>query len=69
MCSVLFVCENLQLSGFKKVLNYAKKVVEDVRFRKMVSREEVIFGFLNAKTFSWSSCFWCADGHVSVLKV
>ncbi|XP_024046353.1 protein CHROMATIN REMODELING 5 isoform X1 [Citrus clementina] len=29
------------LSGFKKVLNYAKKVVEDVRFRKMVSREEI----------------------------
>lgn len=29
------------LSGFKKVLNYMKKVVEDVRFRKSVSREEI----------------------------
>ncbi|GAB4856000.1 Protein CHROMATIN REMODELING 5 [Ancistrocladus abbreviatus] len=29
------------LSGYKKVLNYMKKVVEDVRFRKSVSREEI----------------------------
>lgn len=29
------------LGGFKKVLNYMKKVVEDVRFRKSVSREEI----------------------------
>lgn len=31
MCSsVLFVYVNLQLSGFKKVVNYTKKVMEDV---------------------------------------
>ncbi|XP_019163808.1 PREDICTED: protein CHROMATIN REMODELING 5 isoform X2 [Ipomoea nil] len=29
------------LSGFKKVLNYIKKVTEDVRYRKTVSREEI----------------------------
>ncbi|KAL3529982.1 hypothetical protein ACH5RR_009304 [Cinchona calisaya] len=29
------------LSGFKKVLNYTKKVTEDVRYRKTVSREEI----------------------------
>ncbi|XWS71218.1 hypothetical protein CRYUN_Cryun03dG0119700 [Craigia yunnanensis] len=29
------------LSGFKKVLNYTKKVMEDVRYRKMLSREEI----------------------------
>ncbi|KAL0418469.1 UNVERIFIED_CONTAM: protein CHROMATIN REMODELING 5 [Sesamum radiatum] len=29
------------LSGFKKVLNYTKKVTEDIRYRKMVSREEI----------------------------
>ncbi|GFQ02892.1 protein chromatin remodeling 5 [Phtheirospermum japonicum] len=29
------------LSGFKKVLNYTKKVTEDVKYRKMVSREEL----------------------------
>ncbi|KAK4482440.1 hypothetical protein RD792_009597 [Penstemon davidsonii] len=29
------------LSGFKKVLNYTKKVVEDVKYRKTVSREEI----------------------------
>ena len=33
----------LQLSGFKKVLNYTKKVMEEIRYRKSVSREEVIF--------------------------
>ena len=32
----------LQLSGFKKVLNYTKKVMEDVKYRKTVTREEVI---------------------------
>ena len=31
----------LQLSGFKKVLNYAKKVTDDIRYRMTVSREEV----------------------------
>lgn len=29
------------LSGFKKVLNYTKKVMEDVRYRNSVSREEI----------------------------
>ncbi|XP_057954932.1 protein CHROMATIN REMODELING 5 [Malania oleifera] len=29
------------LSGFKKVLNYTKKVMEDVKYRKTVSREEI----------------------------
>ncbi|XWS52578.1 hypothetical protein CRYUN_Cryun11dG0082900 [Craigia yunnanensis] len=29
------------LSGFKKVLNYTKKVMEDVRYRMALSREEV----------------------------
>ncbi|CAA0813205.1 Protein CHROMATIN REMODELING 5 [Striga hermonthica] len=29
------------LSGFKKVLNYIKKVAEDVKYRKMVTREEI----------------------------
>ncbi|XP_062076145.1 protein CHROMATIN REMODELING 5-like [Humulus lupulus] len=31
----------LQLSGFKKVLNYTKKVTDEVRFRKTVTREEI----------------------------
>ncbi|KAL1832124.1 hypothetical protein ACET3Z_001775 [Daucus carota] len=29
------------LSGFKKVINYTKKVMEDVKYRKSVSREEI----------------------------
>ncbi|TKY46708.1 CHROMATIN REMODELING 5 [Spatholobus suberectus] len=29
------------LSGFKKVLNYTKKVTEDVRYRMTISREEI----------------------------
>ncbi|XP_028060234.1 protein CHROMATIN REMODELING 5 isoform X1 [Camellia sinensis] len=29
------------LSGFKKVINYTKKVMEDVTYRKTVSREEI----------------------------
>ncbi|XP_059625031.1 protein CHROMATIN REMODELING 5 isoform X2 [Cornus florida] len=29
------------LSGFKKVINYTKKVMEDVKYRKAVSREEI----------------------------
>lgn len=40
-CQWKSFAELQNLSGFKKVLNYAKKVVEDVRFRKMVSREEI----------------------------
>jgi len=31
----------LQLSGFKKVLNYTKKIMEDMRYRRSISREEV----------------------------
>lgn len=37
--------KNLQLSGFKKVINYTKKVMEDIRYRKRVSREEVMSGY------------------------
>ncbi|KAI8559143.1 hypothetical protein RHMOL_Rhmol04G0150500 [Rhododendron molle] len=33
-----------ELSGFKKVINYTKKVMEDIRYRKRVSCEEVISG-------------------------
>lgn len=34
--------EELQhLSGFKKVINYCKKVMEDIRYRRTVSREEI----------------------------
>lgn len=33
----------LQLSGFKKVLNYTKKVSEEIRYRTVLSREEVMF--------------------------
>ncbi|PON97641.1 histone H3-K9 methyltransferase [Trema orientale] len=29
------------LSGFKKVLNYTKKVTEDVKYRKAITREEI----------------------------
>ncbi|KAJ9542713.1 hypothetical protein OSB04_029219 [Centaurea solstitialis] len=29
------------LSGFKKVLNYTKKVMEDIKYRRTVSREEI----------------------------
>lgn len=43
LCVFFFVYVSLQLSGFKKVLNYTKKVMEDVRYRKTFSREEVIF--------------------------
>ncbi|RVX20309.1 Protein chromatin remodeling 5 [Vitis vinifera] len=32
----------LWLSGFKKVLNYTKKVMEEVKYRNMFSREEVM---------------------------
>lgn len=39
----LSICCKLQLSGFKKVLNYTKKVMEEVKYRKMFSREEVMF--------------------------
>ncbi|KAL2973168.1 hypothetical protein AAZX31_14G032700 [Glycine max] len=29
------------LSGFKKVLNYTKKIMEDIRYRRTISREEI----------------------------
>lgn len=42
--SFIFIFSMLeQLSGFKKVLNYTKRVMEDVKYRKTVSREEVSF--------------------------
>lgn len=37
----------VQLSGFKKVLNYTKRVMEDVKYRKTVSREEVSENFIH----------------------
>ncbi|KAG4402808.1 hypothetical protein GLYMA_02G281000v4 [Glycine max] len=30
-----------KLSGFKKVLNYTKKIMEDIRYRRTISREEI----------------------------
>lgn len=42
---MLCVFSLLQLSGFKKVVNYTKKVMEDARYRKTISREEVHFPF------------------------
>ena len=39
----MYICLcKLQLSGFKKVLNYTKKVMEEVKYRNMFSREEVM---------------------------
>lgn len=43
----------LQLSGFKKVLNYTKKVMEDVKYRKAVTREEVICSIAIFTHFGW----------------
>ncbi|OMO51280.1 SNF2-related protein [Corchorus capsularis] len=40
-CQWKSVFELQNLSGYKKVLNYTKKVMEDVRYRKMLSREEI----------------------------
>jgi chromodomain-helicase-DNA-binding protein 1 len=40
-CQWKSISELQNLSGFKKVVNYTKKVMEDVRFRKAVSREEI----------------------------
>lgn len=36
-----FLCMKVQLSGFKKVLNYTKRVTEEIRYRMRISREEV----------------------------
>ncbi|KAG4167786.1 hypothetical protein ERO13_A13G217600v2 [Gossypium hirsutum] len=40
-CQWKSISELQNLSGFKKVLNYTKKVMEDVRYRKSLSREEI----------------------------
>lgn len=40
-CNTSCLYERLQLSGFKKVLNYTKKIMEDMRYRRSISREEV----------------------------
>ncbi|XP_044478849.1 protein CHROMATIN REMODELING 5-like isoform X2 [Mangifera indica] len=40
-CQWKSFAELQNLSGFKKVLNYTKKVMEDIRYRKAVSREEI----------------------------
>ncbi|XP_074310601.1 protein CHROMATIN REMODELING 5 [Silene latifolia] len=40
-CQWKSLIELQNLSGFKKVLNYMKRVKEDVRFRMSVSREEI----------------------------
>ncbi|XVF04811.1 hypothetical protein REPUB_Repub05bG0117700 [Reevesia pubescens] len=40
-CQWKSVFELQNLSGFKKVLNYIKKVMEDMRYRKALSREEI----------------------------
>lgn len=40
-CQWKLLSELQNLSGFKKVINYTKKVMEDIRYRKRVSREEI----------------------------
>ncbi|GMN43748.1 hypothetical protein TIFTF001_012945 [Ficus carica] len=40
-CQWKSFAELQNLSGFKKVLNYTKKVMEDVRYRRTVTREEI----------------------------
>ncbi|KAK1372837.1 Chromatin remodeling complex subunit [Heracleum sosnowskyi] len=40
-CQWKSIYELQNLSGFKKVINYTKKVMEDVKYRKAVSREEI----------------------------
>ncbi|XVF47300.1 hypothetical protein PTKIN_Ptkin03bG0098700 [Pterospermum kingtungense] len=40
-CQWKSLSELQNLSGFKKVLNYTKKVMEDVRYREALSREEI----------------------------
>ncbi|XP_058199192.1 protein CHROMATIN REMODELING 5 isoform X3 [Rhododendron vialii] len=40
-CQWKLLTELQNLSGFKKVINYTKKVMEDIRYRKRVSREEI----------------------------
>ncbi|XP_045831703.1 protein CHROMATIN REMODELING 5 [Trifolium pratense] len=40
-CQWKSFAELQNLSGFKKVLNYTKKIMEDIRYRKTISREEI----------------------------
>ncbi|KAK7276699.1 hypothetical protein RIF29_17844 [Crotalaria pallida] len=40
-CQWKSFAELQNLSGFKKVLNYTKKIIEDIRHRKSISREEI----------------------------
>ncbi|RDX93137.1 Protein CHROMATIN REMODELING 5, partial [Mucuna pruriens] len=40
-CQWKSFAELQNLSGFKKVLNYTKKVTEDIRYRMTISREEI----------------------------
>lgn len=40
-CQWKSISELQNLSGFKKVLNYTKKVMEDAKYRKTISREEI----------------------------
>ncbi|RDY07150.1 Protein CHROMATIN REMODELING 5, partial [Mucuna pruriens] len=40
-CQWKSFAELQNLSGFKKVLNYTKKIIEDIRYRKTISREEI----------------------------
>ncbi|KAK8466942.1 hypothetical protein PHAVU_008G199800 [Phaseolus vulgaris] len=40
-CQWKSFAELQNLSGFKKVLNYTKKIMEDMRYRRTISREEI----------------------------
>ncbi|CAH8375085.1 unnamed protein product [Eruca vesicaria subsp. sativa] len=40
-CQWKSLCDLQNLSGFKKVLNYTKKVTEEIRYRTALSREEI----------------------------
>ena len=41
-CSICFyLTSTQQVSGFKKVLNYTKRVAEELRYKRALSREEV----------------------------
>ncbi|BAT80849.1 Protein CHROMATIN REMODELING 5 [Vigna angularis] len=40
-CQWKSFAELQNLSGFKKVLNYTKKIMEDMRYRRSISREEI----------------------------
>ncbi|XP_027368261.1 protein CHROMATIN REMODELING 5-like isoform X2 [Abrus precatorius] len=40
-CQWKSFAELQNLSGFKKVLNYTKKIMEDIKYRRTISREEI----------------------------